>query len=775
MSTVWARGPLVLPALAFAVGLAAAPRLPGTLAWATCLGSLGAAAALTWRGRLHGATALLLVAIASTGAIRGIPLPLPPDHVARLPLPLAASVEGRLVAEPVTFAPARTRLLVDVERIDGVRRAGRVQLTAYGAELPGLAEGQRVEAHARLHPAAGFRNPGVFDYGVWLRRQGIWVTGSTRADRLAALEPARPPWHARVRRAAREAMSRALPPTSAALLAGLVLGHRADLPAEVHETFRRAGVYHVLAVSGFNVGLVGGSAFALLTLARLGRRGAAVGAIVVVGGFALVVGPEPSVLRAVVMAVLILGALLLEREAAVPNSLALAGLMILAARPADLFDPGFQLSFAATAGIVMAPLPRGLLAGALGVSLAAQIAVLPIQLVHFNQLPTIAPLANLVVVPLAGLATVLGLLAITLTAVTESGGALFLDAAWPLLLAMRAAAAAAAAVPGALLHLPAPPWAAVAAYGAALALALTAWRRRRDEPSRARLAGAAAAIALVAATGLALWPLVRPLDGRLRVTVLDVGQGDAIVVETPEGAVLLVDAGPGGPMRLDAGERAVAPFLWNRGILRLALAVRSHEDQDHVGGMATVLRDFAVREVWSADEAPAERRWIGGVGARVIRASSAGTGAARRAFPAPARRRNDGALVLRIDHGLASFLLASDIEAATEAALGEADAPLAATVLKVAHHGARGSSTAEFLARVRPRLAVISVGARNAYGHPAPATLERLAAVGARVHRTDRDGAVVFETDGRALTVTRWAARTVERYCLDPEGDCWSK
>ncbi|MEK7714885.1 MAG: ComEC/Rec2 family competence protein, partial [candidate division NC10 bacterium] len=242
--------------------------------------------------------------------------------------------------------------------------------------------------------------------------------------------------------------------------------------------FRRAGVYHVLAVSGFNVALLAAAVFAVCSLARAGRRTSAVVAMGVVIGFAAVVGPEPSVLRAVIMGVLVLAALLLEREASVANSLALAALLILTVRPGDLADPGFQLSFAATAGIVAAPLPRGIVSGALGVSLAAQLAVLPIALAHFNQLSTIGVVANLAVVPLAGLGTVLGLLAVGLAFLSETAAQVAFDAVWPVLLALRAAVVLAAAVPGAVVHLPAPGWLAIVCYTASLLLAL-AWRHLR--------------------------------------------------------------------------------------------------------------------------------------------------------------------------------------------------------------------------------------------------------------------------------------------------------
>jgi len=392
------------------------------------------------------------------------------------------------------------------------------------------------------------------------------------------------------------------------------------------------------------------------------------------------------------------------------------------------------------------------------VSIAAQLAVLPIALWHFNQLSTIGPIANLGVVPLAGLATILGLLAVIVSFFTEAGGAMFLEALWPLLLAMRALVTLAARVPGALVHLPAPHWTAVTAYGLGLVLGLGWWRWRETRPERARWVGALALGHLVVAVAIAAWPLIRPPDGRLRITVLDVGQGDAIVIQAPDGRTVVVDAGPGGTMRLDTGARVLAPFLWNHGILELAGLVTTHDDRDHAGGSAALRREFTI----GGELAGPGRAWIGGVSVLPLTTTD----------KPPGSRRNDDALVLRVDYRAASFLLTSDIGAEAEARLLAARAPVAATVLKVAHHGARTSSTATFLDQVKPALAVISVGQRNPYGHPSPDTLARLTAVGARVYRTDRDGAVIFETDGFALTVTRWATREVERYCLNPDGGC---
>ena len=757
---MWHRAPLMPLAIAFGAGIAAAGRIPLDRLWLISLAVLALATLALAFGRSTIATGLLLADVAALGGLRAAALPLPPDHVAHLALPRSVTLTGRVQAEPIVFALDRRRLDIAADSVDEIPRSGRLLVTLYG-QPPALGAGQRVRIDLRLHRASGFKNPGGFDYGQHLERQGVFVVGTARADRLTVLDDPAPTWPVRLRRAARETIGRALPPASAALLAGLLLGERTALPPEADAAFRRAGVYHLLAVSGFNVALIAGATFALLNLVRFPRRAAAAGAIVVVAAFAAVVGPQPSVLRAAIMATLVLGALLVERDASVLNALALSAIVILALRPNDLHDPGFQLSFAATVGIVVAPLPRGLVAGAVGVSLAAELAVLPITLAHFNQLSIIGPLANLGAVPLAAVATIVGLVAVAASWLSAAAGEVFVNATWPVLIALRLLVAIAAAPSWALVHLPAPTWPAVTCYVTALLQALAWWRLRPVRPRVACYAGMLALPTLVVALSLGAWPLVRPADGRLRVIVLDVGQGDAIVVETPEGATLLVDAGGGGAYRLDAGERVVAPVLWNRGTLRLGAAVATHDDQDHAGGMPSIRALFRIGEAWTPEALRAGPRMVGGVRLTGLPGAGAASGT-----------RNDDALALRVDYGLVSFLLASDVTAATEARLLAAGIPLSATVLKVAHHGSRGSSTPEFLRAVGPRVAVISVGARNPYGHPAPETLARLNAVEAAVYRTDRDGAVILETDGRALTVTAWATGLTARYCLDPKGDC---
>src|SRR2546422_10467143 len=346
----WRAMPLAPVAIAFAAGVGLAPWARPDVAWTTWLAALASTGALLLRGRTSGATALLLVGVAAVGALHGIEAPLPPGHVAGLDLRRTAQVDGRLVAEPVWWAPDRVRLLIEVERVDGLERSGRIQATVYGVAPP-LVLGQRITAELRLHPALGFRNPGTFDYAEHLKREDIRVTATARADRLTPVDHPAPPWPERIKRASVAAISQALPRPSAALPAGLLLGERTALPPELDEGFRRAGVYHVLAVSGFNVVLLAAAVLALCRLARVGRRVSAVAAIVVVVGFAAVVGPEPSVLRAVVMAGRIFAALLPVRDASGANRPALPPPAVPGPRPGGPLPPGPYPFFAGPAPV----------------------------------------------------------------------------------------------------------------------------------------------------------------------------------------------------------------------------------------------------------------------------------------------------------------------------------------------------------------------------------------------------------------------------------------
>jgi competence protein ComEC len=760
--------PLLPLALAFALGVGLGLEVKAPL-W---LGSVGLAGAIlllvTGRGRsVAGASVGIVVLCVLAGWARvALPDPFP---VVRGVVPGPVVLEGLVGGAPEVEGP-RTRfpLVLRQAGAEAARPAsGTLPLSLYGPALP-LAPGDHVRVTGEVRALEPFRNPGAEPRGAGPRTPRYLATA--RAAGVERLPPAPLPWWLRTRLWIHAVIEAHLPPVSGALLEGLLIGERRQLPPTLLADFRRAGVYHVLAISGFNVALVAGSAFLLLRLAHLPAPLAAGLALATLIAFAAVVGGQPSVLRATVMGGLFLAAGLLGRESRVWNSLAAALLVLLALDSGSLAEPGLQLSFAATAGLLhlgpwirgrLAPWCPGPIASALAVSAGAQLGVTPVMLLHFGQLSPLGVVANLLVVPLAGLLTTGGVLTLAVATVSGSLAHLLFQSLWLLLVLLRLVVRAFAALPGAIVYVPPPPALAVVAAG--VALLLLPWARGRT----ATLGVVALVLGAGAVTITAAWP-----DGLLRVIVLDVGQGEAILVRAPDGPALLVDTGGGGPGRGDRGERVVVPLLRRLGLRRLTALALTEGAPDHAGGLVGLLDGIPIDEVWIAagsEGAPwldpvvassiprrsvarGDRLWIGSLLVTVLhpaRAAPAGK-------PEPGGRAREEPLLLRVEWGLFAAVLATGTGEGAEATVLRAGQPLHATVLKVSGNGSRRGSTPDFLAAVEPRLAVIPVGTRNPFGHPAPAVLARLGAAGAMVYRTDQDGAVDIRSDGSRVWVRAW-------------------
>lgn len=764
--------PLVPLAVSFAAGVCLGLRvLPPR--WILVAGiGLALLVVMALRGRRGPAASvaiLVLVGLAGWGRV-ALPDPWPSLVGVRQGL---LQVEGIVSGEPETEGP-RTRiplLLRSAAGADGARPArGRLLVQVYGLPPP-VRPRDHVRMRVEVREARPFRNPGNVEPPRGAVRDEPPLIAVARAESVERLPPGPVPWWLEVRLRVHDTTRAHLPPVSAALFEGLLIGERRQLPPTLVTDFRDAGVFHILAISGFNVGLVATTIFFVLRLLRLPGRAAAAVALVTLVAFATVVGAQASVLRATIMASLMLGAQVLVRESGSWNSLAAALLALLAWDPEAIRDPGLQLSFAATAGILhlAPPVRRTLeaawprpLASAVAVSIGAQLAVTPLMLTYFSQISVIGVLANLVVVPLAALVTTLGLTAVLAATASDALAHLLFQSLWLCLLGLRGAVRAVAAVPWAVIYAPPPPTLAVCVAAVALILA------PRVATARARVL--VAALLLLAALATA-WRSIP--DGKLHVLVLDVGQGDAILVRAPDGQALLVDTGGGGPGRTDLGERVVVPVLHRLGVRRLAALAVTHDDPDHAGGLTGVLSGIPVEEVWapigterdswrqmltaagvrSRNLTRGDRLWLGPVLVTVLHPA----GPELPAGAAEPLDENNRSLVLRIDWGLAAAVLTGDAEAPAERQLLAAGVPLPAGLLKVGHHGSAHASSASFLGAVAPRVALVSVGRRNPFGHPAPTALARLSRASAAVYRTDLDGAVEVTSDGERLSVRAWA------------------
>jgi len=720
-------------------------------------------------------------------------------------LPVASGLAGapadgpwRMVVESIG-SPREGQQVATLRTLD--EGPAGFRLTATIPRYPAVEPGDRVEVDGRVRA----RSDGP--YGDYLARIGAWGTLDARTlglldrpvDPAATLES--------LRREAGDLLTRVLPEPEAGLAAGILIGLRDRVDRTVAAAFTTAGVSHVVAISGWNIAIVAAGIAAVA--GRVGRRRRAIVTAVAILAYILFAGASASVLRAGVMAGVVLLARETGRAGRAAAALGWAVALLLLADPRLIGDAGFQLSTLATAGLIAwatpltdrldrwsgGRLPRWL-SESLGVSMAAQAATLPVVLASFGRLALIAPVVNLFVVPLVAPAMAAGIVALLGGALVAAGapsaiGAVLAAPGWVALRMIIGIVDVAAAVPLASVTLEPPIGPIVGLVSLVLTGVVLAWLRRRplyltprpsasDVETRGQHGGSAspsrwprlAATALVITGTIAGAVVVTRSGGVARVTVLDVGQGDAILVEGSRGGRLLVDGGPDPDRLLVELDKRIPP--WDR---RIDALILSHPHEDHVAGLALLLDRYAVARVFEPGmrgPGPGYAAWlqrVGGAGSHPRLSIAAGDHLAvdeiglRVLWPirgqVPAEPPDTGtginnvSVVLLGTVGARRFLLAGDVEQEIDPSLLAEGLPTV-DFLKVAHHGSRTATTQAFVSTVRPRVAVASAGAGNPYGHPARSTLERLAAAGARVYRTDRDGtiSVTFDSVGMGVRTT---------------------
>ena len=689
-----------------------------------------------------------------------------------------AARELELVAR-IVAAPERDReggRALKVETVpDGTTPALRLRLDIVdipdddAGRIDDLRGGDVVRVWCRLRaPVAG---PGISEANARRRlvSQRLDATGRVKSSRLVRLvapggwSPSRALDVARVR--ARGALDRALGTTgeTRAVVGAMLLGDRLLLDEDTNALLRDAGLIHILSISGLHTALSVLLVLAMLRRAGLGARGLFVAGGALLLAFAAFVGHGASVWRACASLGVGLLARVFSRDVDPLAALAVSAALLVLAVPTLAFSAGFLLSVVATAGLVVA-LPRvaagargpSALSQSLAASLGAYLATAPLLATLFGRLAPAALVANLVAAPLCAACLAAGAATIVLSSVPLAGAVAAVGAkaaVFALLLASRFAAS----IPGGHLRVAPPPAGLVAAY-VALLLATAFWNGAWSR------SGGRAIRLLLALCAIALH-LGSPPSGRgpIGAEVLDVGQGLAVVLRGADGRFVLVDAGPSGEGRFDAGDRIVVPALAARGCRRLEVLALSHDNDDHAGGARAVLRDIEVGELWvgeGSERDPLTRSLTADAVARgvAVRRLKRGDGAVRAGLDLSVlhpgvndrgRSLNDRCLALRARTADgASILLPGDLESSGEGALLAAGADPRAGALVAPHHGADGSSTSAFLARVAPRFVLVSAGAGNRFGHPGRRALSRFAAVGARVLRTDLDGTITLDDEG---------------------------
>ena len=692
-----------------------------------------------------------------------------------------------------------------------LRGSGRIRVSwREPGETPSF--GNQVQFTGILRTPYGTHNPGGFDYGRYLQQQGIDAVTTLRGVGAVSFGPSpKLSWRAWVlgpvdhwRKTVHDAAVASLASPALGVFLGMVLGEQSFIEPEVRDAFMASGTVHILSISGSHLGLLAvliftvvRGCFCLLPSTWIERmavrltatRCAMLVTLPAVSFYALLAGAEMATVRSWIMIVVFGIGVWLGHTKNLATALAVAALLILIPHPEAVYDISFQLSFVSVAAIAMVvwsqrmeddvqikqEIPsRTRISSRLytlwqntkmawGMSLAVSVATLPLVAFYFHQIPWLGIMTNLVIVPLVGILVIpLGLFSGIAGLIMGMEIIPFAGLNQSLFNALAYSMAWIARMPGAEWYVASPAIPAMLVFGLTLG-GVYVWKNRWI----LRWSGIGILVGLLCWWGWS--PRSGWEPGEVRVTFLDVGQGDATLIELPDGRTVLIDGGPAYP-RLDMGRAVIGPILWNKGIRRLDHVIATHPQWDHVGGLPWILRTFSVGNYWSNGVIREEaffQRLQSVIEQRGIPISIAEEGqellhsgpcslkvlnppatASASQMNAPDRLGgtwlNNRSVISRLTCGVHAFLFMADAEHEALERMAQRADGIAAEIVKIPHHGAKSSLTSRWVDQLNATAFVVSVGAHNRYGHPAAEVMEAYRQKHRPIFQTDRDGAVWF-------------------------------
>lgn len=704
--------------------------------------------------------------------------PIGANHIANFIEDKKLTIIGTVLEKEYYSNQEKISLKVEVSQIEredyNIKTQGLILVNTYLGDCP-YEYGDVLKIKGRLEKPIGQKNFGEFDYELYLAREKIFTyiniwqekdiqkIGEDDSNFLVSFSLS-------ARDKIKEITKQTLPPPYNYLLVGMLLGEKSFIPSHLKEIFAEAGIMHILAVSGLHVGIIAMALLALLSMLKLPNKFKLFTLILILITYASITGFRPSVLRATIMFILLIGGKLINRSRNLNISLFFAGFLILLLNPLILYDAGFLLSFIVTFFIInLSPILQRLFSkivvwikNPLAVSTAAWVGIFPLSAYFFSKVSIISIISNIFIIPLTGIAVILGFITFFIGFVSISLAGLFANLNYLVLNLITLIAKSFSSLPFAFIYVAQPSVMLIILYYLTVFFIIEIFYKKTLSP---KIKKKAILIVLSVTLLIIVVQVFYPADN-LKVNFINVGEGDCILIEAPNKINILIDGGGTPQSDFDVGNKIVIPYLRRKGINEIDLLILTHPHLDHLEGLLPILKEFKVDMVLDSGllcDSSEYKEFISLILEKGISYHKAKAGdnfifsnnleifLLNPLYDSDFYDESDfnnASIVVKLFYKNADFLFTGDIEVTAEKKLLVWQNILQSDILKVGHHGSITSTNLEFLDKVDPRIAIITVG-KNHFGHPSQKIIERLEDGNIQIYRTDEDGTIIIRTNGQ--------------------------